>query len=550
MNFRTRLTFVAALMMALAFPGRAAAHPMGNFSINHYSGVQVARDQIEIRYIIDMAEIPTFQAIRESGIVPRVADASLSSYMSRESRLLREGLDLRINGRRLTLQELDHQIIFPPGAGGLPTMKMGFRFIAKAPISTIGNKIDYRDDNFPEHAGWKEIIAVAQPGIEIATSSVSAQDRSAELSTYPTDLLNSPPQTLAAQLTFRPTVAGTRSTAMTGGGSGAPRPAVALHANVQGTPRNAFTQLIETQRSDVLFLLIATLIAATLGGFHALEPGHGKTLVAAYLVGSHGTARHAVLLGAVVTGSHTISVYVLGIITLYTSQWIVPERLYPWLGIFSGLLVAGLGFTLFMQRFVSKKAPNSSAGQHQREHTHDRGSHKHIHENDSSAFVHHHTWWGGHLNDVHAYSDRKSQGHEHEELIHMHSYSHVDGHPRHHPEAITGKGISLKSLFALGVTGGIVPCPAALVVLLGALAIHRVAFGLFLIVAFSIGLASVLIGFGLAMVYARRLVSRFRTRGPLTERWLPLASSAVITVIGATITIQSLISAGIIRAGL
>jgi ABC-type nickel/cobalt efflux system permease component RcnA len=299
---------------------------------------------------------------------------------------------------------------------------------------------------------------------------------------------------------------------------------VALRANLQETPRNAFTQLIETRRSDVLFLLVAALVAAGLGGFHALEPGHAKTLVAAYLVGSHGTARHAVLLGAVVTGSHTISVYFLGIITLYASQWIVPERLYLWLGIFSGLLFAGLGFTLFMRRFVSKNAPNSSTGQHQREHTHthDHGSYGYTHDHDSSACAHRHTWWGGHLNDVHAHSERESQGNKHEELIHMHSHSHVVGHFYHHPEVIPAKSISLKSLFALGVTCGIVPCPAALVVLLGALAIHRVAFGLFLIVAFSTGLASVLTGFGLAVVYAARLGSRFQTQGTLTERWLPL----------------------------
>lgn len=111
----------------------------------------------------------------------------------------------------------------------------------------------------------------------------------------------------------------------------------------------------------------------------------------------------------------------------------------------------------------------------------------------------------------------------------------------------TPAALSLKSLFAFGVTGGIVPCPAALVVLLAALAFHRLVFGLFLIVAFSAGLAVVLISFGLAMVYAGRFMSRFGERGPLTERWLPLASAAVITVVGVTLTLQSLVSAGVLR---
>ena len=132
--------------------------------------------------------------------------------------------------------------------------------------------------------------------------------------------------------------------------------------------------------------------------------------------------------------------------------------------------------------------------------------------------------------------------HSHDEA-HAHWHSHTDQNRDHAPTA----ALSLKSLCALGITGGIVPCPAALVVLLGALAIHRIAFGLFLIVAFSAGLAAVLIAFGLAMVYAGRFMSRFAARGPLTERWLPLTSSAVITVVGITIALQSLASAGVLR---
>ena len=135
----------------------------------------------------------------------------------------------------------------------------------------------------------------------------------------------------------------------------------------------------------------------------------------------------------------------------------------------------------------------------------------------------------------------------------MHEYSDREAHAHEHPRTHRSVNdalpvtVSLKSLCALGITGGIVPCPAALVVLLGALAIHRIAFGLFLIVAFSVGLATVLIGFGLAMVYARRFMGRFAARGPLTERWLPLASSAVITAVGITIALRSLASAGVLR---
>jgi nickel/cobalt exporter len=263
-----------------------------------------------------------------------------------------------------------------------------------------------------------------------------------------------------------------------------------------------------------------------LGGFHALEPGHGKTLVAAYLVGSHGKARHAVLLGAIVTASHTISVYALGLITLYASQWILPERLYPWLGIGSGLMVAGLGFTLFIRRYLATES-----------HAEDGHVHDHAHG-------HRHNWWGGHVREVDTHSHSDVILHEHD-----HSEGHDHSHGAEHEMPRITRELSLSGLFALGITGGIVPCPAALVVLLGALAFHRVAFGLFLIVAFSAGLAAVLISLGLAMVYAGRFMSRFGAQGPLTQRWLPLASSAVITIIGVTLTLQSLVTVGVLRFG-
>src|SRR5580658_7362120 len=131
----------------------------------------------------------------------------------------------------------------------------------------------------------------------------------------------------------------------------APAPPLRLQANQQATPRSAFTELITTRKLSLWFLITAAFIAFGLGALHALEPGHGKTIVAAYLVGSRGTARHALLLGAIVTASHTAGVFALGAITLYASRYIVPEQLYPWLGVFSGLTIAGLGGYMFLRRW-------------------------------------------------------------------------------------------------------------------------------------------------------------------------------------------------------
>jgi len=541
------IMLVAIAMILLAFLSLspdAFAHPMGNFSINHYTKIEVEEQAIALEYIIDMAEIPTFQEMQQSRFVPKPDDPATLASLARQSESLKAGLTLELGGRPLKLDTVSRKVIFPPGAGGLPTMKMGFlyRAVLESPIAASPSSIHYVDGNFPDRAGWKEVIAVGT-GTTLANSSVPSHDRSFELTNYPTDLLHSPPQTLEADLVFKaaPAFASDKAGQYRSFATG-----VKLEANQQATRRSAFTELIKSNRSDVAFLLTAALIAAVLGGFHAFEPGHGKTLVAAYLVGSRGTARHAVLLGSVVTASHTISVYVLGIVTLYASQWIVPERLYPWLGTASGLLVASLGFALFIRRYTSPDSHSDSA-------------HSHDHSDGASPLVYRHTWWGGHVHSdgAHHQSHKHDPGHLHDhghdhQIAHQHldsAHPHDPGHSHTDERASAAARITLRSLFALGITGGIVPCPAALVVLLGALAIHRVAFGLFLIVAFSAGLATVLVGFGLAMVYARRFMSRFKTRGLPTERWLPLASSAVITVIGVTITIQSLVTAGVLRVG-
>jgi ABC-type nickel/cobalt efflux system permease component RcnA len=255
-----------------------------------------------------------------------------------------------------------------------------------------------------------------------------------------------------------------------------------------------------TNRFGLGIVLVSVVVAAGLGAFHALEPGHGKTVVAAYLVGSRGTAWDALLLGLIVTASHTAGVYLLGAVTLYASRYLVPEHLYPWLGVVSGFTIASLGFLLFLRRYAGRTDPHSHADHHH--HRHDPRNH-----DDGTT----------------------------------HDPSHVHGHTHHGAEAV-----SPRELVALGVTGGIVPCPAALVVLLSAVSLNRVGFGLLLIVAFSVGLAAVLIAIGLLTVYARRFMSRFHGEGRLITRWLPLSSAGVITFLGVAIAMQALLASGLL----
>jgi nickel/cobalt transporter (NicO) family protein len=212
--------------------------------------------------------------------------------------------------------------------------------------------------------------------------------------------------------------------------------------------------------------------------------------------------------------------------TLYASRWVMPDRMYPWLGVASGLLVASLGMILFARRYRGSGDA----------HDHRQG------EGADALQPHRHNFLGEHVHADHEHPHTHDEhSHSHGAVAHRHEHSH-DGHSHSHEDS----GVSIRELLALGITGGIVPCPAALVVLLSALAIGRIAFGLFLIVAFSIGLATVLIFFGIATLYARRLMSRFRSDSPMVSRWLPMTSSAVITIVGVTMTLTSLMNTGIL----
>ena len=519
---RSILAATAALGLVL-FPLPLSAHPMGNFSISHYAGIRVARGSIELRYLIDMAEIPTFQEMQQNNFGARADEPPVRAYLSKQAELFEEGLLLTLNGRPVSLHIASQDVLFSPGAGNLPTMKIGLTYRGEVTDACTVTRceLEYRDANFSGRLGWKEVIASASQGITIESSSVPSQDRSSQLSNYPTDLVNSPPQEVGAKIVYlaervsdsmpsaiseikKATAPSTASYPRVTKSGTLGKPAAAsvpitsqfaensraqqLKPNQQSTPRNSFTELMAIKQVGFGIALLSAAIAAGLGALHALEPGHGKTIVAAYLVGSKGTARHALLLGMIVTGSHTAGVYFLGAITLYAQKYILPDRIYPFLGVLSGIFIAGVGCYLFLQRFVGA------------------------------------------------------------EFAHTHSYemSVAAGASKEGTRLQPGK-VSARQLLVLGITGGIVPCPAALVVLLSAVAVHRTGFGLFLIVAFSIGLAAVLIAMGLIAVYAGRMMSRLPLDGPLIRSWLPMGSAVMITVLGCIIAVRGLLAAGIVE---
>jgi ABC-type nickel/cobalt efflux system permease component RcnA len=464
---KAALALVASFVLALAIAGTASAHPLGNFTVNRHAAIELAGGSVYVRYSLDLAEIPTFQLGAD------VRRPSFAGMVARQ-------LELRIDGARVPLRAMRHRIVARDGAGGLETLR--FDAVFSAPAS--GESLSFADRMFAARIGWREITISARDGARLVDASVPSTSRSNELRAYPRDLLSSPLDIRAATARFEP------------GSGSAPAPGLDP-APIASHPGGGFEALIERGELSVGVVLLSLLIAAFWGAVHALTPGHGKALVAGYLVGTRGRPRHAFALGATVTLTHTAGVFALGLVTLLLSQFVVPEQLYPWLTLASGLLVVAVGLGVLRARLRATRVQGHG-------HTHGH-AHEHSHEH-----AHAHVHGGGLQSDT------------------------ID-HPHHdhRDEALTSRGI-----LGVGIAAGLLPCPSALVVLLSAIALHRVGFGMALIVAFSLGLALTITAIGLAAVLARRAFSRVRLDGPVI-RALPAISAAVIVVVGLAITAKA-----------
>ena len=454
-----RLALLAVLAAGLVAAPAALAHPLGNFTTNRYSELDVSGDRVYVLYVLDLAEIPTFQ---ERAKLRRVGKAA---YGRRLASQVAGRLWLTADGRQVTLRPLRHTLAFPPGVGKLKTTRLEALFSAALPERELVDLV-YRDATYPGRIGWKEVVVRGRDGARMVSSTAPARSVSARLRAYPDGLLDSPRDLRVA-----------RAQVETGESAG--QPPVLSSANgleaparVDSDSENGFAELITQEDLSLGVVLVALAVALFWGAAHALTPGHGKAIVAAYLVGTRGKARHAFLLGGIVTVTHTIGVFALGLVTLALSEFIVPEQLYPWLNFVSALLVVGVGLAVLRARFRRARHPD----------------HHHHHDHD-----HHH-------------GEQPAQG--------------------------------LRGLVAVGVSGGLLPCPTALVVLLAAISLHRIGYGLLLIVAFSVGLASVITAIGLVAVTAKRAFARMRLDGPLV-RALPAVSALVVLGLGVAMTARA-----------
>ncbi len=483
------LSVVLMTLLGSALP--AAAHPMGNFSINHYARFEAHAAELHLRYILDFAEIPTVteRDAMHADETGKALPANRAEYLSTKSAELLHGLSLTVNGSPAPLKIQATNLVFQPGSGGLPILRVILDGVVSLPLTAppAGWQIVYRDTNYAERTGWKEIVAQAGRDASLRTSSVPMLDQSQELTRYPTDLSIVPPRVTEATFTVgKPGEGGGVPAAMGSGQAGKREPG----ASGGSTPRDAFTQAITTQKLTAGIVLVSLGLSFLFGAFHALSPGHGKTMVAAYLVGTRGTAKHALFLGLVVTLTHTIGVFMLGFVTLFAARYIVPERLYPILSALSGLGIIVIGLGMLWTRLASARRIHAAS------------------------------------EDLYAEDDERESFFASEEA------------PSAPTEGNDSEPLSFKTLLVLGITGGALPCPSALVVMLSAIALHRVAFGMAMIVAFSLGLATILTAIGILVIRARGFLERLPLTGRLTTR-LPVLSAILVTLIGVVLLVRS-----------
>jgi len=579
------LAALAATLLVAGATG-AAAHPLGNFTVNTYSGLRVGPDRLVVDYVVDMAEIPTFQTRQaiDTDDNGRVTGSEAATWRDRECPRLATGLRATVGGRPATLAVTGSALTFPMGVGGLETLRLECALAAPFPA---GGSLTYTDTNLEGRVGWREITAIGDRAT-LEAADVPSTSPSARLTTYPQDQLSSPLNQRTASLRFHPggppaaPLAGPDggSAAGSGGGSADENPTSRCEAPRRGslaepgtgcaalstppvagagTPgavqrggvdraTAAFTALVGERSLSPGFALVALLLAVGLGAAHALAPGHGKTVMAAYLVGLGGTLRQAATIGATVTLTHTAGVLLLGLV-LTTSRAVAPERVYPWLGLGSGLLLAGVGIGLLVRARPGHGHPHP--------HGHDHHPHPHNHGHDHD---HHQpqpltpqpalTMPGPPEGEPNRPGDGMpasvhSPDHEPHPPDHDHPPPHPPDHdhppPHHHdhrgvaPGA--GRPVGWRGLVALGLAGGLVPSPSAVVVLLGGIALGQAWFGVALVLAYGLGMATTLTGVGLLLAHLRtRLDGRLRVPAGSVlgrlGRLLPAATASVIVLVG------------------
>ncbi|HEU0294943.1 MAG TPA: sulfite exporter TauE/SafE family protein [Anaerolineales bacterium] len=545
-KLRRLFTLLLTLFLSFALVPAALAHPLGNFTINQYVGFNVSRETVLMDYVVDMAEIPAFQEIAafDSNGNGQPDASEFAGYPAEKCTALQPTLNLLLDNQPLTFTLASSSVDFPAGVGGLPTLRLSCTFQTSVDLIRGDAKISFHNSAFPERIGWREIVVANAEDVSLQ-GHFSTTSQSNRLTNYPQDLVTSPLDERSVEFVILSALPAPQTESVA--------PLNPNESSLQDR-NDAFTRLILMDEITLPTLFIALAVAFIWGAMHAMTPGHGKTIVGAYLVGSRGTPKHALYLGLTTTITHTLGVFAFGLITVFAAQYIVPEKLFPWMTLLSGLFVVGIGVNLFFERFktsglaswieklmarrrVSRQiyAPALQPDQLEGAHT----SLRYVVPALSARHQSHHFDDHRHGHEIHSHQ----VGHHHDH-VHIHEQDH-HGHTDHSHRPPEPETVTWRSLLALGVSGGLLPCPSALVILLGAIALNRIGFGLILVLAFSLGLAGALTAIGLAFIYAGKFFERFPSQGRVINI-LPALSALFISLIGLGIVGKALMEIGVL----
>ena len=494
--------FMALVVLPVATAAPASAHPLGNFTVNHYDGLRVERSGVVDDAVVDWAEIPTAQ------LAPGVdADgdgttttAERAGHAAARCAELAEARQVAVDGAAAPFRVERSTFEYRRGTAGLRTARLDCRLVADAELAE-GGTVVFRNGFEADRIGWREITAMAD-GVRLDRSPVPAKSISDELRRYPEDLLSAPLDVREATLLVLP-----------GAGTSTTRPGTTTMADsglaerTVGRLTATFNDLVGRKHLTLGVGLLAVALSLLLGATHALLPGHGKTVMAAYLAGRHGTARDAVVVGATVTLTHTAGVLVLGL-ALTLSASLAGDTVLNWLGVASGMLVAAVGAGLLTGAV--------------------RGRHAH-----GPGHTAHHSHGG--------------RGHSHGPAPEQHGHGHDHGDDGHGHHRRSMRRPTRRGLVGMGIAGGLVPSPSALVVLLAAVALGRTAFGVLLVLSYGLGMAGTLTVAGLLLVRVRDRLERRPegARRPLawvTARWagaVPFTTASLVIVVGLSLAVRS-----------
>ncbi|GAA0898668.1 High-affinity nickel-transporter [Pseudonocardia zijingensis] len=466
-----------AAVATLALPAQdAQAHPLGDVTVNHHDGLRLYADRVELSAVVDHAEIPTLQL---TPVLDRDGDGTVSPAEAQggadaECAAVSGAVSLTVDGSEAAWTVVHAGLTTPPGEAGLATTRVECELRAEAALDRAA-EVRFADSHLADRIGWREITATGA-GVRLAGSTVPVESVSGQLRAYPVDLLADPLDVRSAVLRVEPGV---------GGGAGAGPSGFAPVTSWLGEVDRWFTRLVGGAELTAGVGVLAVALALVLGASHALLPGHGKTVMAAYLAGRRGTRRDALLVGATVTATHTAGVLVLGLL-VSVSTAVAPDGVLRALAVVSGVLVAGVGVGLLRSAVRGEAAV--AAG-----HGHGHG--------------------------------------------HGHRHGHGHGHDRRYGRA---------ALVGLGVAGGLVPSPTALLVLLGAIGLGRSWFGVVLVLCYGLGMAATLTAAGLLLVGLRDRLERIRVPERLRRRAAgrtPVLTAALVLVVGLGIAVRGLAGA-------